>query len=286
MKLIRFGRAGYEAPGIIDTAGQRRDVSAYTSDYDERFWRQGGVMGLQAFVEAAGDRLPVVPDSERLGPPVARPSKLICIGLNYADHARESGMELPAEPVIFFKATTAICGPNDPVFLPPGSEKTDWEVELAVVVGREATHVSEAEAPDYIGGYLLHNDYSERAYQLERSGQWVKGKSYDHFAPIGPWVATADELGDLGDRRVWLSVNGEMRQDSSTQELVFKVPQLISHLSQFMTLLPGDLISTGTPPGVGLGMDPPTYLKLGDVVRLGIEGLGESEQTVVRRGKV
>jgi 2,4-didehydro-3-deoxy-L-rhamnonate hydrolase len=281
MKLIRFGAPSQEKPGVILPDGSRRDVSALVRDYDESFWASGQLTTLRQQVAEWASELPMVDPSVRLGPPCARPSKLVCIGLNYADHARESGLEPPREPVIFFKATSAIVGPYDPVKLPPGSEKTDWEVELAVLIARQASHVSVAEAASYIGGYLLHNDYSERHYQIERGGQWVKGKSCDTFAPLGPWLVTPEEIAHPGDLRLWLEVNGERRQDSSTREFIFSVPQVISYLSQFMTLLPGDVISTGTPPGVGLGMNPPTYLRAGDVVRLGIEGLGEAQQQVI-----
>jgi 2-keto-4-pentenoate hydratase/2-oxohepta-3-ene-1,7-dioic acid hydratase in catechol pathway len=212
---------------------------------------------------------------------VARPSKIVCIGLNYADHAKETGAAIPQEPIVFFKATTALCGPNDDVIIPRNSTKLDWEVELAVVIGKKASYVSEDEALNYVAGYVLHNDYSERAFQLERGGQWVKGKSNDTFAPVGPFLATPDELGAIDDLHLWLKVNDKMLQDSSTNQLIFKIPFLVHYLSQFMTLLPGDIISTGTPHGVGLGFKPPFYLKEGDVVELGIEGLGSSKQQVV-----
>jgi 2,4-diketo-3-deoxy-L-fuconate hydrolase len=217
----------------------------------------------------------------RLGPCVVRPSKIVCIGLNYAGHARETGADMPTEPIIFFKATTSLCGPNDDLVLPPGSEKTDWEVELAIVVGKRASYVTEQDALEHVAGYALHNDYSERAWQLERGGQWVKGKSFDTFAPLGPFLATKDEVPSPNELRLWLSVNGERRQDSNTSDMIFFIPKLVSYLSQFMTLLPGDIISTGTPFGVGLGLDPPVYLKVGDVVELGIDGLGTSRQNAV-----
>jgi 2,4-diketo-3-deoxy-L-fuconate hydrolase len=222
-----------------------------------------------------------IPAGSRLGSAVARPSKIICIGLNYADHAKETGAAIPQEPIVFFKATTALCGPNDEVIIPRDSTKLDWEVELAVVIGSKASYVTEAEAPDYVAGYVLHNDYSERAFQLERGGQWVKGKSNDTFAPLGPFLATPDELGPVDDLHLWLKVNDTMMQQSSTRQLIFKIPFLVHYLSQFMTLLPGDIISTGTPHGVGMGFKPPVYLKEGDVVELGIEGLGTSKQQVV-----
>lgn len=275
MKLIRFGKQGAEKPGIY-LDGKRYDASHLVKDYDEAFFAAGGLQQLQRIVQ---DELPLVDAHERWASPVARPSKIICIGLNYADHATESNMQLPAEPVVFFKATTSLAGPNDHLIIPRNSTKTDWEVELAVVIGKKASYISEAAAPDYIAGYCLHNDYSEREFQLERGGQWVKGKSCDTFAPLGPWMVTTDELGNISNLRLWLTVNGKMMQDSTTANLVFKVPFLVSYLSQFMTLLPGDVISTGTPAGVGLGQKPePIYLKPGDVVELGIEGLGVSRQ--------
>jgi len=281
MKLIRFGAAGAEKPGLI-WKDEYRDVSALIPEYDTAFFAGESWKKLQSLSESELDKLPVVDKSTRLGCPVAAPSKVICIGLNYADHAAESNMQLPHEPVVFFKATSAIVGPNDDLVLPRNSKKTDWEVELAVVIGKKASYVSEAEALDYVAGYVLHNDYSEREFQLERGGQWVKGKSCDTFAPIGPWIATADEIKDLNNLRLWLTVNGKTFQDGNTRNLVFKIPFLISYLSQFMSLLPGDVISTGTPAGVGLGQKPdPIYLKPGDVVELGIEGLGSSRQQVV-----
>lgn len=282
MKLIRFGEAGMERPGIIDNEGLRRDVSAFGSDYDEAFFGKDGTRNLANWLKDHLSECPLVDDSIRLGSPVLKPSKIVCIGLNYAQHAKESGMTLPAEPIIFFKATSAICGPNDPVIIPKNSEKTDWEVELAVVIGNKAQYVSEAEAMQHVAGYVLHNDYSERAFQLERSGQWVKGKSCDTFAPLGPFVATADEIPDPHNLRLWLKLNGEMMQDSTTADLVFKVPFLVSYVSQFMTLLPGDIISTGTPFGVGMGLNPPRYLRPGDVVELGIDNLGIARQEAVK----
>ena len=222
---------------------------------------------------------PKVDNSVRLGAPLVRPSKIVCVGLNYAKHAAESGMAVPKEPVLFFKATSAIVGPNDDVIIPKGSEKTDWEVELAVVIGKKASYVSEADALDHVAGYVLHNDYSERAFQIEREGQWVKGKSCDTFAPVGPFIATKDEIKDPNNLNLWLKLNGEKVQDSSTSDFIFNIQEVVSYISQFMTLLPGDIISTGTPFGVGLGFNPPKYLKAGDVVELGIEGLGSSKQT-------
>ena len=279
MKLIRFGNAGNEKPGIIDYEGVKRDVSAFGEDFDENFFGTDGMGRLAAWVKNQKN-LPAVGENIRLGAPLVRPSKIICIGLNYADHAKESGMALPSEPVVFFKATSALTGPNDDLVLPRGSKKADWEVELAVVIGKKASYVTEKEAPNHVAGYVLHNDYSEREFQLERNGQWVKGKSCDTFAPVGPFIASADELGDLDNLRLWLKLNEKTVQDGNTSNLVFKVPQIVSYLSNFMSLLPGDIISTGTPAGVGLGFDPPVYLKAGDVVELGIEGLGESRQVV------
>jgi 2,4-diketo-3-deoxy-L-fuconate hydrolase len=284
MKLIRFGAPGAERPGLLLDDGRRHDLSAVMRDYDEDFFANGGLDQLRDILATMPGPIPEVSPQERLGPPLARPSKLICIGLNYAAHARESGAEPPAEPVVFFKATSAICGPNDMVIIPKGSVKTDWEVELAVVIGKRAAYVSVEEAMNHVAGYLLHNDYSERAFQLERGGQWVKGKSCDTFAPLGPFLATKDEIPDPHNLRLWLKVNDEMVQDSNTSDLIFNVPYLVSYLSQFMSLLPGDIISTGTPAGVGLGMKPPRYLRPGDVVSLGIEGLGSSSQRAAAYG--
>ena len=278
MKLIRYGAPEAEKPGVQLPDGRRIDVSAFTPDFNEQFFASGKIQELSAWVTANAATCPEIDPSERLGACIGRPSKLICIGLNYAKHAAESGMALPEEPVVFFKATTAICGPNDNLIIPRNSVKTDWEVELAIVIGKKASYVEEANAMDYVAGYVLHNDYSEREFQLERSGQWVKGKSADTFAPLGPFLATPDEISDPHNLRLWLSVNGEMVQDSNTDDLVFKIPHLIHYLSQFMTLLPGDVISTGTPFGVGLGFKPPWYLKPGDVVELGIDGLGVQKQ--------
>jgi len=281
MRLIRFGEAGQEKPGILLTDGTRLDVSAFASDYDEKFFANNGIERLREWLARPDASTAKVPDSARLGPPVGRPSKIVCIGLNFRDHAAESKMDPPKEPVIFFKSTTSLVGPNDALKIPRNAEKVDWEVELAVVIGKKATYVSESEALDYVAGYALHNDYSERSFQLERGGQWVKGKSADTFAPLGPFLATCDEIPNCDRLAMWLKVNGEFRQRSSTSEMIFQVRFLVSYVSQFMTLLPGDVISTGTPAGVGLGMKPPQYLKAGDVVELGVEGLGESKQTVV-----
>jgi 2,4-diketo-3-deoxy-L-fuconate hydrolase len=279
MKLLRFGPSGHEKTAVLLPDGRRLDVSAAFPDYDEKFFGTDGLARLRDWLASpAAASAPRVPADARLGPPIARPSKIICIGLNYRDHAAESGMAVPAEPVVFFKATTALCGPNDDLVIPFGSEKTDWEVELAVVIGRVTRRVSVEAAPGYIAGYALHNDYSERAWQLERGGQWVKGKSADTFAPLGPWLVTADEVKDPGNLPLWLTVNGRRFQNGNTNNLIFNVPFLVSYLSQFMTLLPGDVISTGTPAGVGLGQKPPLYLKAGDVIELGIEGLGSQRQ--------
>lgn len=278
MKLIRFGAPGQERPGVLLDNDRRIDVSEAVSDYDEAFFADDGLAALHDWCADHAATAPDIPDDARLGPPLARPSKIVCIGLNFQDHARESGSDLPDEPVIFFKATSAIAGPNDDVIIPPGSTKTDWEVELGVVIGQRAAYVSEDDAMNHVAGYVLHNDYSERAYQLERSGQWVKGKSCDTFAPLGPFLATRDEIADVHDLDMWLTVNGTSRQQGSTADMVFGVPALVSYLSQFMTLLPGDIISTGTPAGVGLGLNPPQYLTPGDVVELGIEGLGQARQ--------
>jgi 2-keto-4-pentenoate hydratase/2-oxohepta-3-ene-1,7-dioic acid hydratase in catechol pathway len=282
MKLIRFGRAGVERPGVLLDDGRRLDVSAFTDDYDERFFGSDGVGGLREWLAHHGSSAPEVPNDVRLGPPIHRPSKIVCIGLNFRDHAAESGMDIPREPVIFFKATTSLTGPNDCVVIPRGGTKLDWEVELAVVIGRTARYVARERAPEFVAGYALHNDYSERSFQLERGGQWVKGKSADTFAPLGPFLATLDEIPDPTRLEMWLDVNGRPRQRSTTANMIFDVPTLVSYVSEFMTLLPGDVISTGTPAGVGLGMRPePVYLRPGDEVRLGIDCLGESRQKVV-----
>ncbi|KOS05727.1 ureidoglycolate lyase [Flavobacterium akiainvivens] len=278
MKLIRFGAPGQEKPGVLINE-KRYDVSHLVADYNEAFFAGDALETLKHDVEKGG--LPEVSDSERLGAPLARPSKLICVGLNYKDHAAETNAPIPSEPILFFKATTAIVGPNDDLIIPKNSTKTDWEVELAIVIGKKASYVDEADALNHVAGYVLHNDYSERAFQIERNGQWVKGKSCDTFAPLGPWIATQDEIEDVHNLRLWLTVNGKKVQDGSTANLIFNVPFIVSYISQFMTLLPGDVITTGTPAGVGLGMKPePWYLKPGDVVELGIDGLGSSKQNV------
>jgi 2,4-diketo-3-deoxy-L-fuconate hydrolase len=277
MKLMRFGQPGNEKPGLILENGKKVNVSSFGEDYDENFFGTGGIERLEKWLKGQDD-LPEIADDERLAAAICRPSKIVCIGLNYAKHAAESGMEVPPEPVIFFKATSAIVGPNDDLIIPKNSEKTDWEVELAVVIGEKASYVSEEDAMNHVAGYVLHNDYSERAFQLERAGQWVKGKSCDTFAPIGPFLATKDEIKDPHNLNLWLKLNGEMMQNSNTDDLVYGIPHLVSYLSNFMTLLPGDIISTGTPFGVGLGLNPPVYLKDGDIVELGIDGLGTSKQ--------
>ena len=280
MKLIRFGEIGSEKPGIINDAGERLDVSAFGEDYDERFFGEGGIQRLQDWLEKNEKSCPQIGDEIRLGAPLCRPSKIICVGLNYAQHAAESGMGVPKEPVLFFKATSAIVGPNDDLIIPKGSTKTDWEVELAVIIGKKASYVSQENAMEHIAGYVLHNDYSEREFQIEREGQWVKGKSCDTFAPIGPFIATKDEIKNPNNLNLWLKLNGEIVQSSNTSDFIFDVSTVVSYISQFMTLLPGDIISTGTPFGVGLGFDPPRYLKPGDIVELGIDGLGSSRQNV------
>ncbi len=279
MLLIRHGQPGHEKPGIV-LDGYRYDLSEFGEDFDEKFFASDGLARLAAFVDVQRELLLPIPPTTRLGPPVARPSKIVCAGLNYTDHAQEMGLGLPTEPVIFLKATSALSGPNDDIILPRNSEKTDWEVELAVVIRKRASYVREADALSYVAGYALLNDVSERAYQLERGGTWDKGKGCDTFAPLGPWLATPDELLNPARLKLWLSVNGEKVQNGNTANLIFSVPYLISYISQFMTLLPGDVISTGTPAGVGSGLQPPRYLAAGDVVELGIEGLGSSRQLV------
>jgi len=279
MKLIRFGEANKEKTGII-LNDQYYDTSSLGEDYDEKFFGSGGLERLKKFIASDREKLPVISGDERMGSPVARPSKIICIGLNYADHAKEAKANIPVEPIIFLKSTTALCGPYDDVIIPKNSKKTDWEVELAVVIGQKASYADETDALKYVAGFCLHNDLSEREFQLERSGQWVKGKSCDTFAPLGPYLATPDEVGDINNLRLWLTVNGRIMQDGTTADLIFKIPFLISYVSQFMTLLPGDVISTGTPAGVGLGMKPNVYLKDGDIVELGIDGLGKAKQNV------
>ncbi|OCX64602.1 2-hydroxyhepta-2,4-diene-1,7-dioate isomerase [Thioclava sp. SK-1] len=271
MKLIRHGEAGAEKPGMVDADGTLRDLSAHIHDIDGT---QLAAISLAKIAALDPATLPALPADTRLGAPVAKIGKVICIGLNYADHAAESGMEVPAEPVIFMKATSAICGPNDPTEIPQGSEKTDWEVELGIVIGTRAKYVPAGQAMDHVAGYVLANDISERNFQAERCGQWVKGKSHDTFCPLGPWMVTADEVPDPQDLSMYLDVNDTRRQDGSTKTMVYGVEHVVGYLSQFMTLDPGDVILTGTPPGVGMGMTPQTYLQVGDTVALGIDGLG------------
>jgi 2,4-diketo-3-deoxy-L-fuconate hydrolase len=281
MKLIRYGEPGNEKPGVI-IDGKKYALPGFKGDFDTAFFGGDGINKLDAYLDEYKSDLVELADDIRLGSPVAAPSKIVCIGLNYSDHAKETGADIPKEPIIFFKSTTALVGPNDEVTIPRNSVKTDWEVELAFVIGKKASYVDEADALHHIAGYCLHNDYSEREYQLERGGTWDKGKGCDTFAPVGPFIATPDEIKDVNNLRLWLSVNGKMMQDGNTSTLIFNVPFLLHYISQFMTLLPGDIVSTGTPPGVGLGMKPiPVFLKAGDVVELGIDGLGSSKQRLV-----
>ncbi|MEQ8400240.1 MAG: fumarylacetoacetate hydrolase family protein [Roseitalea porphyridii] len=277
MKLLRHGPSGSEKPGIVDAEGQIRDLTGHVDDIAGHALTPEGLESLAAIDPST---LPPVAEGTRIGPCVGAVGKFICIGLNYSDHAAETGQAVPEEPIVFFKATSAICGPNDEVLIPRGSEKTDWEVELGVVIGREARYVGEAEAMDHVAGYCVINDVSERDFQIRRGGQWVKGKSADTFGPIGPWLVTRDEIADPQDLAMWLEVDGHRYQDGSTATMVFGVAHLVSYLSQFMSLQPGDIISTGTPPGVGMGQDPQTYLKAGQTMRLGIAGLGEQTQRV------
>ena len=282
MQLVRIGEFEKEKPAII-IDGQYFDVSEHVVDYNEAFFAGDGLSKLKNLISTQD--LPEIKEPSRFGSCVARPSKIICVGLNYADHARETGAEIPQEPILFFKSTTALCGPYDDVMIPKGSTKTDWEVELAIVISKKAQYVSEADAYEYVAGYCLHNDYSEREYQLERGGNWSKGKGCDTFAPLGPMLVTQDEIADVHNLSMWLDVNGKRFQTSNTDQLIFNVPQVVSYISQFMTLLPGDVISTGTPHGVGLGFKPPIYLQAGDVVTLGMEGLGEQKQTAISYSK-
>lgn len=281
MRLFRFGPADHEQPGVELPNGKRINVAAFRQDYDEHFFGSGGLEKLAKWVALNADACPAIADNVRIASCIKRPSKIVCVGLNYAKHAAETGANPPTEPILFFKSTTALCGPNDNVVIPKRSEKTDWEVELAIVIGKKASYVEPEDAFEYIAGYALHNDYSERAFQLERGGQWVKGKSADTFAPLGPVLVTKDEVPNPNALHLWLDLNGDRLQDSNTDDMIFDVPTLVSYISQFMTLLPGDVISTGTPAGVGLGLKPPKFLQPGDVVRLGIEGLGEQQQTAV-----
>jgi len=279
MKLIRWGNSGNEKTGVIIN-DVKYDTSAFGEDYNEKFFETDGLIRLQMFLKTHEGELKVISENERMAAPFARPSKILCIGLNYAKHAAESNMAIPAEPILFMKSTTSLSGPNDDIIIPKNSVKTDWEVELAFVIGKKASYVSEAEGMDYVVGYCLHNDVSEREFQLERGGTWDKGKGCDTFAPMGPFMATTDEISDVHNLRLWLKLNGKIVQDSNTDDLIFNIPFLVSYLSQFMTLLPGDVVSTGTPAGVGLGFIPPLYLKQGDVIELGIDGLGEARQVV------
>ena len=284
MKLIRFGEPGKEKPGVCIN-NLNYDVSGFVYDYDERFFGNGGIPHLAWMLEQHKSMLPEIPAGSRIGCPVARPSKIICIGLNYSDHAKETGMAIPAEPIIFMKSTTALSGPDDNIIIPKDSVKTDWEVELAVVIEKKASYVDESEAMNYVAGFALHNDVSEREFQLERGGTWDKGKGCDTFAPIGPWMVTKDEIKNSNDLRLWLKVNDVMMQDGTTANFIFNIPQLVSYTSRFMTLLPGDIISTGTPAGVGLGMKPQVYLKEGDIIESGIDGLGTAKQKLVAYAK-
>lgn len=281
MKLIRFGEVGKEKPGVQLSNGNKIEISNFGEDYTEQFFETDGIERLKEWLKTNESSCASISDAARLGSPICRPSKLVCIGLNYAKHAAESGMTLPKEPVLFFKSTTAIVGPNDDVIIPKGSTKTDWEVELAVVIGKKTSYVSEEYVMEHIAGYVLHNDISERAFQIEKEGQWCKGKGCDTFAPLGPFLATKDEIEDPNNLNLWLKLNGEMMQNSTTSDFVFNIQESISYISQFMTLLPGDVISTGTPFGVGLGLRPPKYLKPGDIMELGVEGLGISRQKVI-----
>ncbi|MEM0908275.1 MAG: fumarylacetoacetate hydrolase family protein [Pseudomonadota bacterium] len=278
MKLLRYGPSGQEKPGCLHTDGTIRDLSSIVADITPATLGAGLIDTLAGTVI---DTLPVVSDPGRIGQCVGNPGKLLCIGLNYSDHAAETGAEPPGQPIMFHKALTSLCGPNDDVELPRGSEALDWEVELAIIIGKHAKYVSEADAMDYVAGFALFNDVSERDFQIKREGQWTKGKSHDTFGPLGPWLVTKDEIEDVHNLLLWLDVNGEKRQRGSTATLIFNVPTIVSYVSQFMSLMPGDVIPTGTPPGVGMGMRPRQYLKVGDVMTLGIEGLGEQRQTVV-----
>ena len=280
MKLIRFGEVGKEKPGV-HIAGINYDVSGFIKDYDEQFFANGGILHLGWMIAQHETMLPKVAEGTRLGCPVAKPSKILCIGLNYAKHAKETNATIPTEPILFMKSTTAITGPNDIIIIPKNSVKTDWEVELAFVMGKKASYVSEEDAMDYVAGYCLHNDVSEREFQLERGGTWDKGKGCDTFAPLGPWMVTKDEISNPHNLRLWLKVNDKIMQDSNTDDLIFTIPHLVSYISKFMTMLPGDIVSTGTPAGVGLGFNPPIYLQPGDRVELGIDGLGISKQNVI-----
>ncbi|RXK52290.1 fumarylacetoacetate hydrolase family protein [Aquirufa rosea] len=278
MKLVRLGDLNKEKPAVL-IEDKYYDVSAYFTDFNEDFFENGGLEKLDKIVQT--ETLPLIAKPGRIGSCVARPSKIICVGLNYADHAKETGAAIPSEPILFFKSTSALSGPFDDVIIPKNSVKTDWEVEFAIVIGKKASYVEESDAYNYVAGYCLHNDISEREFQLERGGNWSKGKGCDTFAPLGPFLATKDEITDVHNLNMWLDINGKRFQSSNTSQLIFNVPQIVSYISQFMTLLPGDVISTGTPHGVGLGLNPPLFLKPGDVMTLGMEGLGEQKQTAV-----
>tara|TARA_X000000368_G_scaffold190530_1_gene150229 strand:+ start:1263 stop:2126 length:864 start_codon:yes stop_codon:yes gene_type:complete len=280
MKLIRFGPKGKELPGIKIDDSTSIDVSAFINDYNESFFENNDLEKLKKWLSINIDSCPKISNKTRLGPPLVRPSKIICVGLNYSKHANESGMDVPKEPVLFFKSTTSIIGPYDDVIIPKNSDKTDWEVELALVIGKKASYIDAGQVKDHIFGYVLHNDISERSFQLEREGQWVKGKSCDTFAPLGPYLVTKDEIKNANNLNLWLKLNGEIMQKSNTSDFIFKINEVVSYISQFMTLLPGDIISTGTPSGVGLGFDPPKFLKNNDIMELSVEGLGVSKQKV------
>jgi len=283
MKLIRYGEPNHEKIGV-QIEDKYYDAEAFGGDYNEQFFTNDGLARLEEFVKANDGKLVEIPSGSRIGSPIARPSKIVCIGLNYKDHAAETNAKIPAEPIIFMKSTTSLAGPYDNIVIPKGSTKTDWEVEFGIVISKKASYVNEEEALEYVAGYVLHNDVSEREYQLERGGTWDKGKGCDTFAPIGPFLTTKDEIADINNVRLWLSVNGKIMQDGNTKNLIFSVPFIVSYISQFMTLLPGDVISTGTPAGVGLGFNPPVYLKPGDIVELGADGLGTSKQVVKAYG--
>lgn len=280
MKLIRFGPKGKELPGIKIDDSTYIDVSAFINDYNESFFENNDLEKLKKWLSINIDSCPKISNKTRLGPPLVRPSKIICVGLNYSKHANESGMAVPKEPVLFFKSTTSIIGPYDDVIIPKNSDKTDWEVELALVIGKKASYIDPGQVKDHIFGYVLHNDISERSFQLEREGQWVKGKSCDTFAPLGPYLVTKDEIKNANNLNLWLKLNGEIMQKSNTSDFIFKINEVVSYISQFMTLLPGDIISTGTPSGVGLGFDPPKFLKNNDIMELSVKGLGVSKQKV------
>ena len=281
MKLFRFGEKGFEKPGVIVNNGNKIDVSEFSSDYDQIFFRNNGLDKLSKWLDNNFSKCSIVDNNMRLGVPIVNPSKIICVGLNYEKHAIEGNMEIPKEPILFFKSTTAINGPYDNIIIPKGSVKTDWEVELAIIIGKKASYIKKEDSLDYIAGYVLHNDVSEREFQLEMSGQWVKGKSCDSFAPLGPYIVSTDEIKDPNNLDLWLKVNGTLMQNSNTSDFIFNIQHVVSYISQFMTLLPGDIISTGTPQGVGMGLNPPKYLKEGDIVELGIDGLGISKQTCI-----